>query len=362
MKNKSIVIGDYTLIPTRGQSHKDWLEARSHCIGGSDVGVLYNLNEWYSSTQLFYEKLGRTDPKDLSENASVHYGSAFEDVVLRDSQFCDPNGKENNHIKNFNDGKKLASHVPFPYMVSHNSFPYLLANVDGLGFKDKSITEQDVIDMVEKEGRMPNPDYIVEIKTQDSYVKDKFQGGLNPSYEMQVKAYCTIFLDQNPEIYGMLYTFCYDKTLTAHNVQIDQSDIEGILTVSKKFHNLLGQGKEIIDEGYKSNLNEDEIDQNLSQIHPEPKTSVISHGKFLSDKFLAKEFVKNNQTIKGNDEDIELGLRYHKVNAEIKTLTKEKTTISNQFKSKLVKERCKVIDCSPRGRVSYGKRLTNTIK
>jgi len=109
-------------------------------------------------------------------------------------------------------------------------------------------------------------------------------------------------------------------------------------------------------------LNEDEIDQNLSQIHPEPKTSVISYGKFLSDKFLAKEFVIKNQTIKGNDEDIELGLRYHKINAEIKALTKEKNTISNQFKSKLVKERCKVIDCSPRGRVSYGKRLTITIK
>ena len=52
----------------------------------------------------------------------------------------------------------------------------------------------------------------------------------------------------------------------------------------------------------------------------------------------------------------------NQINKEKKELDKEKTTISNQIKAKLVKEKSKVIDCGKRGKLSYGKRLTNTIK
>ena len=356
-----IEIGDYLLIPTKGQSKKDWLEQRSKGIGGSDMAVLFNMNEWYSSTELFYEKLGRTEPKNLSENAAIYYGTRFEDIILEDSQYLNPNGPENNHIKNYDDGKKLASHVPFPYMVVNKKFPWIISNVDGLGFKDKSITEQDVINQVER-GEMPVPDYIVEIKTMDAFARDKYKTGLNPSYPIQVKTYCTAFLDLNSDIYGMIYAFCFDKTLTAHHIPLEQNDIVSILEASKKFDVLIDQGKKIISEGYKSKLSEDEIDQNLSQIHPEPKTSVSSYGKFLSERFLQKEYIAKNQTFKGSDEDIALGLRMNQINKEKKELEKEKATISNQIKAKLVKEKSKVIDCGKRGKLSYGKRLTNSIK
>jgi predicted phage-related endonuclease len=356
-----IEIGDLILIPTKNQSHKDWLSQRMKGIGGSDMGVLFNRNEYYSVTELFYEKLGRTQPKDLSANTAVHYGTAFEDITLRDSQYLDLKGKENNHVINFNKKNKMSSHLSFPYTVIHKSFPWLQCNIDGVGFYDKSITQQDVIDQIES-GVMVVPDYIVEIKTMSEFAKDKYKDGINPSYPFQVKSYCLPFVDLNPNIYGQIYVWCYDQSLTAHHIELEQQDIESILTVSRKFQDLIDQGKIIIKEGYESNLSEDEIDQNLSMIHPEANSEAVSLGSFLSDKFLRKNYIRENETIQGTQEDIDLAMRSNEIGREIKSLNKEKTIISNSFKNKLVTNKARVIDCKDRGKISYFKRLTNTIK
>ena len=136
--------------------------------------------------------------------------SSFEDVVLIGSQYLDLHGKDNNHIKNFNEGNKKASLLPFPYMIISKKYPQITSNVDGLRFADTSLNEQDLIDMVEKEGNMPVPEAIIEIKTISAASKEKWNG-LNPSYPIQVKTYCLPFLDINPKIYVEIYAFCYDQ-------------------------------------------------------------------------------------------------------------------------------------------------------
>ena len=81
--------------------------------------------------------------------------SSFKDVVLRGSQYLDLHEKDNNHIKNFNEGNKKASLLPFPYLIISKKYPQITSNVDRLKFADTSLNEQDLIDMVEKEGNMP---------------------------------------------------------------------------------------------------------------------------------------------------------------------------------------------------------------
>jgi len=357
----AIEIGNFILIPTTNQSKEDWLSQRSLTVGGSDMGTLFNKNEYNSVTQLFYEKLGRIQPPDLSENSAVHYGSSFEDIVLRDSQYLDLHGIDNNHIKNFNEGNKKASHIPFPYMIISKKYPQITSNVDGLKFSDPSITEQDLIDMVEKEGRMPIPEAIIECKTMSEASKDKWNG-LNPSYPIQVKTYCLPFLELNPKIYGEIYVFCYNQTLTGYRVDLEQSDKKMIPLVSEKFQNLVDKGRKIIEKGKSEGKSEDLIDEMLTQIHPEPNSSAVSLGSFLSDKFLRKQNIEKNETIKGTKEDIEKGLRSGAIGKEIKALNSEKTLISNDFKNKLVTKKSRVIDCGDRGKISYSKRLTINIK
>jgi predicted phage-related endonuclease len=356
-----IEIDDFILIPTKNQSKEDWLKQRSLTVGGSDMGTLFNKNEYSSVTQLFYEKLGRVQPVDLSSNSAVHYGSSFEAVVLRDSQYLDLQGQKNNHIKNFNDGKKKASHLPFPYMIISKKYPQITCNVDGLKFADTSLTEQDLIDMVEKEGKMPIPQAIIECKTMSVSSKEKWKG-LNPSYYVQVKTYCLPFLELNPYIYGEIYAFCYDQTLTGYRVDLEEKDKLMIPLVSKKFQELVQSGREIISKAKSKGKNDDEINEMLSQIHPAPNSSADSLGSFLSDTFLKKQYIKENATIKGTKEDIDKGLRSCAIGEEIKALNTEKAQISNDFKNKLVTKKARIIDCGDRGKISYLKRLTINIK
>ena len=190
-----IEIGDFILIPTKNQSKEDWLQERSLAIGGSDMGVLFNQNEYNSVTKLFYEKLGRIEPTDLSGNAACHYGNAFEDVVLRDSQYLEINGEKNNHVKNFSEGNKKASHVHFPYMIINKKYPHITCNVDGLKFKDKSITEEDLIHMVEVEGKMPIPEAIIECKTMNTAARDKWIDGMNPTSHIARKTFLSYLIN-----------------------------------------------------------------------------------------------------------------------------------------------------------------------
>ena len=356
-----IEIDDFILIPTKNQSKEDWLKQRSLTVGGSDMGTLFNKNEYSSVTQLFYEKLGRVQPVDLSSNSAVHYGSSFEDVVLRDSQYLDLQGKKNNHIKNFNDGNKKASHLPFPYMIISKKYPQITCNVDGLKFADTSLKEQDLIDMVEKEGVMPIPEAIIECKTMSVASKDKWKG-LNPSYYVQVKTYCLPFLELNPKIYGEIYAFCYDQTLTGYRVDLEENDKKMIPLVSRKFQDLVEDGKKIIKKAKSKGKSDDEINEMLSQIHPEPNSSAISLGSFLSDNFLKKQYIQKNATIKGTAGDIEKGLRFGAVGKEIKALNNEKSRISNDFKNKLVTSKARIIDCGKRGKIAFSKRLTINVK
>ena len=363
-----IEIGDFILIPTTNQTKEEWLNKRQGGIGGSDMGTLYNVNPYKSVTELFYSKLGRVKEDDLSNNPAIFHGTELEDKVLnwscyQDDEACNDEGEfiKNNYVGNCNRKNKIASHVEFPYMVISKKTPWIISNLDGMGFYDKSITTQDLIDQVQS-GVMPVPDYIVEIKTISPYSVEKYASGIPPHYPYQVKTYMIPFLELNPNIYAKIYAWCYDQTMTTHRIELTKKDATSIKSVSKKFQKLIYQGRVIIEEATKQNLSEEEIDLKLSTIHPSPSSSAPSLGKFLSDKFLSKEYIRKNKTIQGDSDDLKVGLRYAEVGKEIKVLNEEKTSISNALKNKLVVNDSQVIDLSPNGRISYGKRLTINVK
>lgn len=58
-----------------------WLEARARGIGGSDVGAIMGLNPYKTALDVWLEKTGRVEPRDLTDNAAVEWGNRLEDVV-----------------------------------------------------------------------------------------------------------------------------------------------------------------------------------------------------------------------------------------------------------------------------------------
>lgn len=63
------------------ESREEWLELRGRGIGGSDVSAIMGLNEYKSPLQLWLEKTGRVEPKDLSDNEAVQWGVTLEPVI-----------------------------------------------------------------------------------------------------------------------------------------------------------------------------------------------------------------------------------------------------------------------------------------
>lgn len=63
------------------KDHDKWLKVRNEGIGGSDAGTILNLNPWKDRYTLWAEKTGRAEPKDLSNNEKVYWGTKQEPLV-----------------------------------------------------------------------------------------------------------------------------------------------------------------------------------------------------------------------------------------------------------------------------------------
>ena len=59
-------------------SQEEWLKNRTR-IGGSDAGCILGVCPWKSSADLWDEKMGIKNPKDLSDNPLVEYGHNAEE-------------------------------------------------------------------------------------------------------------------------------------------------------------------------------------------------------------------------------------------------------------------------------------------
>ena len=64
------------------KNRAEWLKARKEQgIGGSEAGVVLNLNPYKTPVQLWREKTGIDEPDDISDNAAVQYGKAAEEHI-----------------------------------------------------------------------------------------------------------------------------------------------------------------------------------------------------------------------------------------------------------------------------------------
>jgi putative phage-type endonuclease len=161
------------LAHTDSLTQAEWLEFRRGGIGGSDISTIFNLNEWKSPTYLYMEKRGEIEPDDLSDNESVYWGNALEDLIRKEFQ------KRN--------GWKVQRNN---FVLCHDTYDYLRANIDG-----------EIIHPEDGRG-------VLEIKTTNEYSKDEWSGDHVPNaYMLQIQYYMGI----------MNYGFAYVAVLIGGN-------------------------------------------------------------------------------------------------------------------------------------------------
>ena len=61
----------------------EWLKFRQTGIGGSDASSIFGLNPYKSNVELWEEKTGIKEPKQVSNNESAEYGLKAEEYLLK---------------------------------------------------------------------------------------------------------------------------------------------------------------------------------------------------------------------------------------------------------------------------------------
>lgn len=108
-------------------SHEQWLAARTHGIGGSDVSAAVGLNPWKTPYQLWLEKTGRDEPLfEPDARERMRWGHILEPVLL--DQW------DRNHPEYvLTGGAGIYAH---PDRLWH------IASVDGLGWRPDGTLER----------------------------------------------------------------------------------------------------------------------------------------------------------------------------------------------------------------------------
>ena len=62
-------------------NRKQWLEERKKGIGGSDVACIFGMSPYKTNVELWEEKVGIKEPKDISQKDYVKNGTDSEESL-----------------------------------------------------------------------------------------------------------------------------------------------------------------------------------------------------------------------------------------------------------------------------------------
>ena len=179
------------------KGRSEWLEERTKGIGGSDAAAIIGLNPWKDNVQLWEEKTGRKEPKDLSNNPRVIYGQKAEEYLRELFRLDFPEYEvfyqENNSWTN-------------------DKYPFARASLDGW--------------LKDKDGRLG----VLEIKTADilsSLSKEKWRGGVPDSYYVQV-LHCMMVIDAEFAVLkaSLRRTYGDDVRMDIRHYFVERSEVQ----------------------------------------------------------------------------------------------------------------------------------------
>lgn len=154
---------------------EEWLEGRSHGIGGSEAGIILGLNPWKSRLELWNEKVTNTRHLDPDAEIRLKLGNILEPMIA----------EEYSKIT----GRELEIR---PQKV-HPKFPFILGNIDR--------------EIVSSNGRGPG---ILEIKTKGAFT----------NWEDDIPVYYQAQLQHYIEIYGYKWGSFSILDLGTYNINI----------------------------------------------------------------------------------------------------------------------------------------------
>lgn len=287
----------------KDKSYEEWLAFRSRGLGASEIGTLMGVNSWKSPAELYYQKIGLI-PQKTEQNIPMFMGTILEKTVAEIFEYWD--GSDESMLRNYESQTKVRNlYEPIGYVVNPE-YPHLFFSPDRLQIKSKNLRIRD--------GRinLENVEAIIEIKTISGWSSKQWEGGIPPSYYLQLQTYLMgLALDT-----GYLVALEDGRNLKVHRFDRDSEMIEMIARVTAEFWSRVEAGRLAL-----------ELGEDYEQFAP-PPDGTEAYSEFLNQKYKNPE----ETSIVSNDEIDEYIRHYKQKNEEIARLDEEKREASNYIK------------------------------
>lgn len=246
-------------------THKEWLEWRKKGIGGSDAGAICGMNKYRSPIAVYLDKTA-DEVVEKPMNEAMRLGHDFEDYVK--TRWMEETGKKA---------------VRENYMLQHDEFPWMLADIDR---------------------RVVGENAGLECKTCSPYAAGKWENdGIPPEYLIQ----CLHYMAVTGADRWYLACLILQQGMEFRVIERDEDAINALIQVEKDFW----------------------LNNVMKHQMPEPD------GSAAADEALAAAYSKSNPDLEAVDiTDITLD-RYDEINMLISDLTKEKKQIEQSIKTEM---------------------------
>lgn len=259
MKSKLI------LIPTHGMTREDWLTYRHTGLGASEVGTVLGLDDYTSSLELFYYKIGDV-PRFDTENMARFMGLQSEDLIADLWQYWE--GDEESMIRNFRTGKVVRRCRRIQAYVRNPDYDWLYVSLDRIINKTAS----------KGEGAL-------ELKTISAWEADKWEAGIPPKHVTQLATQLLV-----PEFdHGEMALLQDLRKMFVLPFEPMHNITQHIVTRTKDFWDRVLQGRKYVNEKYlaMTQFNQRRVDEcnfEIEKLAPEPDGTLV-YAKYLSEKF-----------------------------------------------------------------------------
>lgn len=316
------------LIPTSQMSRDEWLATRHQGIGASEVGTILGLDDYTSSLELFYYKIGEL-PRIKVETIYQFFGNYHEDGIAELWQYWD--GSEETLIQNYNQRKIIRKCQRVNAFVFNPEYPWLYVSLD------RKINKTET----RGEGSL-------ELKTISGFEADKWESGLPPKYVAQMNTQTLVGEFEFGEMAILqdgrrFFVLPFENSHTIQQV---------IVSTTEKFWGKVLEARKLVNEkmicltefNYKR---AEELTAEIDKLAPDPDGSEV-YTDFLSKKFKRPLSAERQ----GTQEEAVIVYRAAKLSQDLKLMEEEKRELENVIKQAMG-DRFQMLDFGVNGRVYW---------
>lgn len=314
------------LISTVEMSENDWLNYRSSGVGASEVGAIMGLNQYKSSIQLYYEKIGAF-PRYNIENIACFMGKEQEAFVADLWQYW--GGTVESLISNYRTKTIVRKCRRANAYIRNPKFPHIFVSLDRVINKHGN----------KQEGSL-------EVKTIAGYESNKWEGGIPPSYIMQVQTQLGVCEFD----YGEMAILTDGRQFEAIPFDFMPDVFDRIVSDTAEFWKRVEQGKIIVNQQFEAKRNfnnklSDKLEAEIANLEPPPD------GSDAYSDFLKQRHREATGYRKGTEQEFEWALSSKKVAEQIKVLSEEENYFDNCLKRSMAD--IQTIEFAEKGKVNF---------